>query len=263
MERRQNAEHLRTVQYATSAKLAARIALHQRFSTNPQSLHEWLFAQMALRPGARVLEVGAGAGTLWAANVAQAAAFDLVLTDLSEGMLGDARSALAAVLPAARFATCDVQHLPFATGTFDVIVANFMLYHVPDLRLALRELRRVLQPSGVVVAATFGAPHLIELDALYASVGHQPEDAQSSASFGLETGAVALAEHFASIETRRFDDALVVTEVEPVIAYLDSMLAADALDESSRARVHSAAATLVARPGGWRITKDAGVLIAR
>ena len=48
----------------------------------------------------------------------------------------------------------DVQELPFADGIFDCAVAAWMLYHVPDLDRALRELARVLRPGGRLVAVT-------------------------------------------------------------------------------------------------------------
>ena len=49
-------------------------------------------------------------------------------------------------------ASRDVQALPFADGAFDVAVAAWMLYHVPDLDRALAELARVLRPGGRLVA---------------------------------------------------------------------------------------------------------------
>ena len=56
--------------------------------------------------------------------------------------------------------TCDAQDLPFDDGTFDVVVANHMLYHVPDPRRAAAEFARVLRPGGVLLAATNGPQHL-------------------------------------------------------------------------------------------------------
>ena len=56
-------------QYATSANLAARIELHQRFSTNPSGLQRWVFDRLQLAPGMRVLEIACGAGSLWRENL--------------------------------------------------------------------------------------------------------------------------------------------------------------------------------------------------
>jgi SAM-dependent methyltransferase len=72
----------------------------------------------------------------------------------------------------------DVLRLPFSTGLFDVAVLAFMLFHVPDPAAALREVRRVLAPSGVLGLTTWGGtPSFVagdvwndELDAHGASV---------------------------------------------------------------------------------------------
>src|SRR6266581_1282352 len=57
----------------------------------------------------------------------------------------------------------DVQKLPFADGEFDVALAAWMLYHVPDLDRGLAELARVLRPGGRLVAVTNAEDHLREL----------------------------------------------------------------------------------------------------
>ena len=56
-----------------------------------------------------------------------------------------------------------VQTLPFADKSFDLVIANYMLYHATDIDQALGELRRVLRTDGLLVAATNGPAHLIEL----------------------------------------------------------------------------------------------------
>ncbi|MBN2556379.1 MAG: methyltransferase domain-containing protein [Anaerolineales bacterium] len=53
----------------------------------------------------------------------------------------------------------DVLSLPFKDDSFDIMIANFMLYHVPDLGLALSESRRVPVSGGKFYAAANGANH--------------------------------------------------------------------------------------------------------
>jgi ubiquinone/menaquinone biosynthesis C-methylase UbiE len=90
VDRFRDAAYLCEQQYGDSAKLQARITIHERFSVATQGWHEWIFDVMAsvLVPGARVLEVGAGAGTLWMKNAARLPPIDLVRSDVSTGMLG-------------------------------------------------------------------------------------------------------------------------------------------------------------------------------
>ncbi len=65
--------------------------------------------------------------------------------------------------------TADAADLPFADGSFDVVAAHYMLYHVPNTEQALREFNRVLRPGGTLVAASNGPIHMLQfLDVLRA-----------------------------------------------------------------------------------------------
>src|SRR5579884_2810231 len=154
-------------QYRDGANLTARVELHRRFSTNPQGWLRWVFERLAaLGPGA-LLEVGCGTGELWWANRERLpAAWRVVLSDRSPGMLAGTRDRLADLMPHAGWLVADAQAIPCADDAFDVVVADHMLYHVPDRPRALAEFRRVLRPGGWLLAATNGMAHLRELDEL-------------------------------------------------------------------------------------------------
>ena len=61
-------------------------------------------------------------------------------------MLVSVQQHLAAQLPVADYAVLDLQALPFPEACFDAVIANHMLYHVPDRPRALAEVQRVLKP---------------------------------------------------------------------------------------------------------------------
>ncbi|HNC91419.1 MAG TPA: hypothetical protein PL000_21010, partial [Anaerolineales bacterium] len=66
MQRFTDQQYLTTDQYKDSANLDARIAIHQKFSTNPQGWFNWVFDTLVTLPAdAHVLELGCGAGTMW------------------------------------------------------------------------------------------------------------------------------------------------------------------------------------------------------
>src|SRR4051812_45365540 len=74
-------------QYATSANLDARIALHQNYSTAAQHFHDWLFDHVSLPANSKVLEIGCGSGALWQHVFARVPKdWHLILTDYSFGM---------------------------------------------------------------------------------------------------------------------------------------------------------------------------------
>src|SRR5436305_15089237 len=81
-------------------------------------------------------------------------------------MLEEARRNLEKGGRAFRFELMDAQAIPFEDRGFDAVIANHMLYHVPDRGLALAEVRRVLKPGGRLYTSTIGGSHLRELDEL-------------------------------------------------------------------------------------------------
>jgi len=141
-------------QYATEQGLRARKSVY----TDVSGLDAREIAFEAVRDAdpARVLEVGCGEGEL-SERIVRGLGVELVALDQSERMveLARARGVDARV--------GDVQELPFEDGSFDVAVAAWMLYHVPDLDRAVGELARVLRPGGRLVAVTNRADHLGEM----------------------------------------------------------------------------------------------------
>lgn len=262
---------LATRQYRDASNLNARAALHARFGSNAYPWFRWVFDQAlsVAGPEAHVLEVGAGPAGLWRENLDRLpAAWRVTLTDLSEGMVAEERAALAASGAAFAFTVADIEALPYPDGAFDLVIANHMLYHVPDRSTALREVRRVLRPGGYLVAATNGAQTMGELTALVR--GAAPEAAETrlaalaSAPFTLENGAAQLAPYFDSIETRQYDDSLEVTEVEPLVAYVRSIDTPECDEPSFVAAVADHAREVMARNGGvFHITKSVGIFLAR
>jgi len=216
---------------------------------------QWLFEREAPAPGARLLDVGCGSAAMWRANIERIdPTWKLTLTDFSPGMLDAARSALSAH---AEYVVADVQELPFADESFDVVLANHMLYHVPDRPRALAEIARVLVAGGALHAATNGRGHMRELDEL---VGSRWHFGRHTEAFGLETGAEQLAEVFVDVRVERFEAGLEVTEAEPALAYVrsSSTFSGGGLED-----VREAVEAAIARDGAFRITTTPGLLSCR
>jgi SAM-dependent methyltransferase len=254
-------EHAMAAQYRTSANLEARVALHRACSTNPYGFPRWVFDRLGLRPGKRVLEVGCGSGTLWRNNAERLpAGVALTLSDRSLGMVATARDACGESV-ATRFATGALPDLPFATGSFDVAIANHMLYHVTERPGALRELRRTLRRGGLLLATTNGAAHLRELGELMRELGVEP--ATVSRAFSLENGAAQLRRVFPNVRREDYLDSLRVTEPDLLLDYVASIgSAAHATVTRCRDEVREALAARIARDGAFEITKSTGAFLA-
>ena len=217
--------YLREEQYRDASNLNARIELHRRFGTNPTTWNTWIFDQFRLPAVGRILELGCGPGLLWRANFERIPrGWEVTLSDFSPGMLAEARRTLGSHADRFYFREIDTQAIPYADGAFDGVIANHMLYHVPDRPRALGEIARVLAPGGVLYATTVGTNHLRELDALLerALPNSPSRRSVSSATLGftLENGAEQLESYFAAVALRRYQHDLRVTEVEPLVAYL-------------------------------------------
>ena len=258
-----NQEYLKS-QYADAENLNVRIRLHELFSTNKEGLQPWLFSQMAITPGMRVLELGCGPGNLWLENLGGIPQdVEIVLSDFSDGMLGQAQASLIQAGPCFDFKVIDAQEIPFEEDVFDVVIANHMLYHVPDRPKAFAEIRRVLKPGGRFYASTIGATHMRELHELMGRFDDSlfSWGKSAAAAFCLENGLEQLIPYFDQVSMRRYNDDLLVTDEEMLLAYILSGRLT--LDEDQQAELAAFVQQVVAAsPEGFFITKDSGVFEA-
>ena len=228
MSKRSDQSYLLSQQYRDASNLKARINLHTRFKTNSYDWFHFVFDQFKLPENAAILELGCGPGNLWLSNLDRIpAGWEVSLSDFSPGMLDEAQKNLSHSNRSFHFNLIDAQQLPLQDERLDAVVANHMLYHVPDRPMAISEIHRVLKLNGFFFAATNGTKHLFELDDLYKylnpELSHTIDNTFSANAFTLENGAEQLAPWF-KVDIRYYEDALVVTEAEPLVAYLLSMV---------------------------------------
>jgi SAM-dependent methyltransferase len=189
-----------------------------------------------------------------------------VLSDFSAGMLRAARQNTLGRLPVANI---DAQAIPFPDSCFDAVLANHMLYHVPDQPRAVAEIRRVLKPGGRLYAATNGATHMTDLDRLIERLApalapsRDAEVMRWRTSFTLENGAALLHRSFDEVRVERYMDDLRIDAARPVVDYTLSMVANSAQD-LPREQVEAFEAALereLALHSSIFIHKDAGLFI--
>lgn len=204
-------------EYAGEERLLARRAVFTDF-VEGQDAEALAFEAVREAEPNRVLEVGCGPG-YFAERLHDELGADVVAADISPRMVELARGrGLEAVV-------ADVQKLPFPGRSFEVVVANWMLYHAPDLDRGLAEIARVLR-GGRLVAATFGEDHLREL---WAWLEYEKA---SAVGFSRENGAEALRRHFARVERRDADAVVVFPDREAVRRYVAATIRGSHLAES-------------------------------
>ena len=254
--------YLQTDQYRNHSNLEARAQLHRRFSANRYGWHRWVFDQFALPAKCDILDLGCGPGSLWLNNRDRIpAGWRITLSDFSPGMLREAWRNLGMSCHPFQYAVVDAQFPPFADRRFDAVIANHMLYHVPNRDRALSEIHRVLRPGGHLYAATNGHDHLRELRDSMARFVPDTNTLDAAAEFGLENGMAQLSRHFACVTLHRYEDALVVTEAGPLIAYALSTSSSAGL----RAHLREFASLVeqeIATQGALHIQKDSGMFKA-
>lgn len=269
----QNQTYLQKDQYNDAEKLAARIRLHKLYNTNPESIHRWSFDVLlseAPKTGTiHLLECGCGRGDLWKENPERIPEnWQITLTDFSEGMLADCQAFLGDDLTQKfSFKQMDIQSLPYEDNSMDVILANMMLYHVPDRPKAFAELRRVLKPGGVLLAMTNGDGHMREIFQLAGQFSDDPELYQTvfQLSFSLQNGKTQLEPYFDTIQIQRFDAGLHITEAQPILDYIASMMSVpgDGIVRNRGADLFAEIQARIARDSAIDVRKDTGMFIAR
>jgi ubiquinone/menaquinone biosynthesis C-methylase UbiE len=141
-------------QYRDSTNFRKRTALHAQFSTSSYPWYRWVFDRFELSSSSTVLELGCGPGSLWKRNLDRIpAGAKIIVSDFSAGMLRDCAGNLGPDVARFLFCQLDASVLPFRTSCLDAVVANMMFYHVENRPAALRDIRRVLAPTGTFYAS--------------------------------------------------------------------------------------------------------------
>ena len=211
-----------SMQYKNATNISARIRLHRDYSVNQEGWFPWLFSNLHLKPGMKILELGAGNGALWSQNIAKVSKnVTIVLSDISEGILADARKTIGDH-PQFQYSVFNAQKIPFADNTFDLVIANHMLFYCDDIPKALQEVQRVLKPGATFTCSTYSKRHMHEITDLVQN--YNANIVLSSTKlyerFGLDNGRQILKPYFKDISCHKYQDAIELSDSMPIISYI-------------------------------------------
>lgn len=250
-------------QYKNDNNLSMRIKLHAKHSTNKQGFIPWLFEKYQFSNSNRILELGCGNGEQWQNRIQQLPSdCILVLSDYSEGMVKNVwekysnhKNLLAQ--------TIDIQNIPFPDNCFDVVIANHMLYHVPDLSKALSEIKRILRGGGEFYSATNGnggmRPYLHNA---FKQVNPNSNFFTKSFSFNLQNGGEMLSEYFDDVQRYDFEDSLSITETQDLIDWLKSTITIASYTENDLNGLYDYFEGIRQKEGAINILKETGLFIS-
>jgi len=212
--------------YHTEEAYTTRTRIHDQYSIPKIDFVDWVLARYDWRGTEQVLDVGSGPGLYFEQLRARLPRGVVIGADLSLGMARKAKKAGDTDL----ILNADIQYLPFKRRTFDVVMANHMLYHVPDIELALQEIHRLLKPTGCLIATTNSRDTMPELEQLMryslSLLGARNLDADARPyHFYLEDGTMQLSRHFFAVARHDLSTAFVFPSAQPAIDYVNSMRA--------------------------------------
>jgi SAM-dependent methyltransferase len=262
------AEYL-AYQYGDADKLRVRYETHRRYSVIPDNFRGWVIEHANLRAGMDVLDVGCGPGTYHTPLIALGAR--LTGCDASRGMVADALANSRVNRYRVGLAQASAEALPFAEASFDRVMANHMLYHVPDIPRAVREIRRVARPGGRIVLSTNGGGkgRMFELHEQAARDCGFRATQIASARFTLDD-LPFVQSVFPTATVLRIENALAFPDAEPALRYYASYQVDEieerAEDGSHREpllrRMRELLEEIVMREGEFRTPKTAGIFVA-
>lgn len=247
-------------QYQTDRNLSTRINLHEKYSVNKQGFGRWIAAHYGFGSGMRVLELGCGNGSVWPETIhMMPEGCELILSDFSQGML-DAAKARIGEHKNLSYRQINIMDIPYETDSMDVVIANMMLYHVPDIDRALAQVRRVLKPGGIFYCATYGENSIMTwLNDVFSGFDI---DIHMNTAFTMQNGKGMLAKHFQSVERSDYPDAFEITDTDDLVNYVLSMTSMANLSKLPRETVF-AVLEMKKENGVIHIPKEYGIFISK
>ena len=252
-------------QYQNASNISSRINLHSLYSQNKQGWFPWVYEQCQIHPGMRILELGCGDGVLWTQNISSLPGeVSVTLSDLSSGMLRDARRAIGRKDSRFSFEAFDCARIPHEDRSFDLVIANHVLFYCEDIPAVCSEIQRVLTPGGKLICSTYGKKHMKEVSELAKGFDNRIVLSADNLyeKFGKENGKEILKPYFHEISWQEYKDKLEIQDAEPLIAYILSCHGNQ--NQYILSRYQEFRDYVKQKAGkGYDVTKEAGIFVCR
>lgn len=213
-------------QYNSDKNLNLRSNLHS-YNVNKIDWDVWCFDNMNFCKNDKVLELGCGNGKLWLKNKEKIKGdINITLSDFSKSMIKSAKNSLKELNIDFKYKEINAENIPYKDETFDVIIAEHMIYFVSNIEKALKEIKRVLKPNGKLYITTNSKNTMHELNEL--SEKFAPNSGLSnnglSERFNLEEGEKLLKKYFKYVNLNVLEGKIILSESEPLVSYKASTI---------------------------------------
>ncbi|WP_154698283.1 class I SAM-dependent methyltransferase, partial [Clostridium botulinum] len=151
---------------------------------------------------------------------------EIILSDFSPNMLKCAKNNLENLDCKFKYKKINAEDIPYDDESFDVVIAEHMLYFVTDIEKALSEIKRVLKPNGIFYVTTNSCNSMIELNKLAEKFDPNLDINNNglSSRFDLENGEKMLKKYFNNIESEILEGKIILDKAEPVVSYKASTI---------------------------------------
>lgn len=218
-----NMEKSLVEQYKDAANINIRIGLHKKYTKNPLGWFQWLYGLMEPLNGKNILELGCGNGELWLANQKRIPRnAHICLSDVSKGMIRDVEENLKNIPGDFSFEVFDCRQIPKPQDSYDLVIANHVLFYVSNLDAAFSQVEQVLKPGGVFCCSTYGRDHMKEISQLVKEFDSRIALSEVNLYdvFGLDHGEELLKCRFRLVEKKEYDDHLEVGDAGALMEYI-------------------------------------------
>ncbi|WP_040328926.1 MerR family transcriptional regulator [Clostridium ihumii] len=261
-----NIENKVKKQYENSENFKNRLSLHS-YNINKTPWNSWCFANIVFKNNMKVLEIGCGTGKFWSENQGNLNKdIEIVLSDYSKGMLDTTRENLINLNRNFIYNNFNAEHIPYDDDSFDIIIAQHMLYLIPNIDKALSEIKRVLKKDGTFYVTTNSCEAMKELNSLVekfdASMGLHSNG--MCERFNLENGKDILKNHFKDTDVKVLKGKIITSDVEAVVSYKSSSIkGTEILKGNKKKEFTEYIRSYVDKNGTLEITTKAGMFICK
>lgn len=222
-----NLQHLSSSQYASANKLHARWNLYG--SAIPKiNIHQSGIDHLQLKGNEDILEVGCGDGSILINLQQKGHTGKLAGLEINDSMFQESVEVQKKenFEPSIEFIVGSADHLPFPEKSFDIILAFFMLYHMPDIQKTLREWKRILKDDGKVLISTgspLNKPKHKQFKKMVETLIGKTSSPQFSASFNLENAEEQLNGIFKITDKFVYEGQIKIDKVQPYLSAFNSI----------------------------------------
>ena len=258
--------------YNTDNKLNERIDIFRQYSST--DVVQWVLDQVDWCGNEKILDAGCGSGNFLIPLQDRLRDANITGFDLSKGIL---QTLFPKVVncPNVQLGWGDVEELPFIDDYFDVVMANFMLQHISDIKNALTEFQRVLRPNGLLICTTSSIKSKHEMYQIHYRFlkevfPNYEREERAMSRFSIEEGWRLVKDVFGQVDIKKYTDRMVFPNPDPVMRYYSNSVmdsGAKGIDPQSRDKLYTMVETHISeqiqKDGEFVLLTSNGVILAK